>query len=483
MNQNPDLQGAPVADDVTRSLPHAVGPEKSLLSTMLKDPHEYLGIAIEEGLTPAHFYLPSHSTLYEFLLGLFAAGIEIELVDMVQRLIDRGLLDRIGGPASLTDLYTYAPSAGNFRQHLDHVKAKFIARSLIMISNDTIAEVYDSPDEIERTLEETEQRVLAIRDGMTVAKDITISQAAAAVVDAFQREINRDPTAKGLQTGHEEFDRMTGGLKPTEIIVIGARPSQGKSAIMLNWAERISVTDGIPGLIFSAEMSQEACVKRLIFTRAKFALAQMTRGHNPDKGELQRIQRATMEVAAAPLYIDDKSSPPISYMAAKARRLKRDKGIQYILIDYLQLCKSNSKQAQFSREREIAEISAGLKGIAKDLGIPVVVLAQLNRDVDKRATKGKPGMPRMSDLRESGAIEQDADVIGLLHRSDYGVEDKEERAACAGRAGLFLAKNRNGETGPVPLTWVAELMLFESGHPERDDEAPREAPPKSRYDA
>ena len=454
----------PKPDDVTRALPYALGPEKSLLSSMLQDPQEYIGVAIEEKLTQEHFYLPSHSMLFGFLIELFEGGNEVELVSLVQRLLDRGLLDRVGGPSALTDLYTYAPSPGHFRHHLQHVKDKFVLRSIIQNSNEAIAQAYDAPDEVAELLDSVEAKVLAIRDLGSSTKFQTIKQSAARVVDKFKARIEKRPEGLGLMTGFEDLDRMTGGLKSGDMFVIGARPSMGKTAIMLNIADHLGINLSLPGLILSAEMSADALTERLIFTRAKFSLSSLSRGHIPDKGDLMRIQRATMEVANSPIYIDDTSGPSISYIQAKARRMRRDHGIAWIAGDYCQLMKSGTKQAQFSREREVAEISAGWKAMAKDLGVPVILLAQINRESEKRTGKAL-GMPKMSDLRESGALEQDADMVGLMHRPVMQAVDDEEREAMAGRAQLILAKNRNGETGTVYLTFIAELMRFESGQP------------------
>jgi len=217
-------------------------------------------------------------------------------------------------------------------------------------------------------------------------------------------------------------------------------------------------------MVFSCEMSAFQIVQRLVFSRARFAASQLNRGYTPSKGDLQRIQRAAMEVAAAKMFIDDTPGITINEVRAKARRKKRDEDIQLIAIDYLQLMKSRTKQAENSREREIAEISAGIKGLAKELGIPIVILAQLNRGPESRTGKSL-GVPRMSDLRESGSIEQDADMVGLLYRTAYYAEDADEKAAEEGKAELVLAKNRNGETGHIPLTFIADLMRFENGRP------------------
>jgi len=462
--QDPSL----TIDDVTRALPHALGPEKSLLSSMLQDPQEYIGVAMEERLTPPHFYLPAHRTLFGFLIELFEAGTEVELVSLVQRLLDRGLLDRVGGPSTLTDLYTYAPSPGHFRHHLQHVKDKFVLRSIIQNANEAIAQAYEAPDEVAALLDTVEASILAIREGSETNAAPTIKQSVNEVIEQFQKLLKGETRTPGLTTGFEVLDRMTGGLKGGEMFVIAARPSMGKTSLMMNIAEHICMNLEKPGMIFSCEMSAFQLVQRLIFSRARFAMSQLSRGYTPTKGDLMRIQRVAVETAAAKIFIDDTAGISINELRAKARRKKRDEDIQFIAIDYLQLMKSRTKQAENSREREIAEISAGIKGLAKELNIPILILAQLNRGPESRAGKSL-GVPRMSDLRESGAIEQDADMVGLLYRTAYYAETEEEKTEKAGEAELVLAKNRNGETGHIPLTFIADLMRFETGKPAKED--------------
>lgn len=472
----PSLHAMPRAeqrDDVTRALPHAVGPEKSLLSTMLMDPQEFIGLAIEEKLTRDHFYLPQHQILFSFLLELFAAGEEIELVSLVQKLLDRGLLDRVGGPSTLTDLYTYAPSSGHFRHHLKLVKEKHVARALILMAAETEAAAYESPDEIVQLLEDTERRIMAIRDLSMTDRPQTIKQAVNAVIAEFESEIQGGTCVQGLRTGFDLLDQMTGGLQPGNMFVIGARPSMGKTSLMMNIVEHIAITEKVATLVFTAEMDTIRVTSRLVFSRARFAKSQLSRGYTATKGDLQRVQRSAIEVASAPIYFDDTSGPSISYIRAKSRRMAREFNIGFIAIDYLGLIKSNSKQAQNSREREVSEISAGIKGLAKDLGIPILILAQLNRQTENRGggkSSAKAGKPRMSDLKDSGSIEADADIIGLLYRDAYYAEGDDEKAASAGRTELEIAKNRNGSTGAIPLTFIADLMRFESGAPAPEDD-------------
>jgi len=474
------MEHTPTAsDDVTRALPHALGPEKSLLSSMLQDPLDFIGLAIEEKLTPAHFYLPSHSTLFGFLIELFETGLEVELVSLVQRLLDRGLLDRVGGPATLTDLYTYAPSPGHFRHHLQHVKDKFVLRSIIQNANAAIAQAYDAPEEVAALLDSVEAATMAIRDGTVTGNAITNRQGILNVVSEIEEIIRGDRPQMGIATGFERLDGMTSGLQGGEMFVIAARPSMGKTSFMMNIVENVCITQGKPSMVFSCEMSAHQLRQRLLFARARFSKSSLIPGEAPAKGDLSRMKRAALEIADAPLFIDDTEGITINELRAKARRRHRSSGLALIAIDYLQLMHSTSRQAQNSREREIAEISAGIKGLAKELGIPIIILAQLNRGPESRSGKSM-GIPRMADLRESGSIEQDADMVGLLYRPGYYAEDEAAKEAEAGAAELILAKNRNGATGHIPLTFVESLMKFESGAPERKLAPP--PPTRSRFD-
>jgi replicative DNA helicase len=457
----PSLHAPAEAGDHTRSLPHALGPEKSILSSMLKDPERWIGRAIEEGLTRNHFYFPGHGTLFEILRELNADGKPVELVSFVQLLVDRSLLDAVGGPAAVTDIFGYAPNAAHFEGHLAIVKAKHLLRSVIRTCTDATAEAYDNPEDHEALIDRVEASVLAIRQGTELVQGFRIRTGVAAVIDHFQNLLAGKEDSGGLATGYVDLDRMARGLKPGEMFVVAARPSMGKTSLMMNIAEHLCVDQGIPTMVFSCEMTAFQITQRLVFSRARFPMSNLQKGFRPTHADLIRIKRASEEVAAAKLFIDDSSGIFIDTLRAKARRRKREDNIGFIAIDYLQLLKASSKQALNSREREIGEISAGIKGLAKELGIPILVLAQLNRGPEGRSGKSL-GVPRMSDLRESGTIEQDADMIGLLYRTAYYAESEEEKEAEAGKAELVLAKNRNGETGHVPLTFIPNLMRFES---------------------
>lgn len=441
--------------------PHAIGPEKSLLSSMLQDPEEYIGRSMEQHLTPSHFYLPSHGKLFEVLTSHFEENKAVELISLNQHLMDRDLLEGMGGPAAITEIYTYAPTSAHFDSHLEIVKQKKVLRSVIESCTEAITTAYDDPEDVQIFLDQVEQQVLEIREGAESGTEENITDTVKAVMKSFEEFLAGDRGTTGLKTGYAELDRMSNGLKPTEMFVIAARPSMGKTSFMMNLVEHIVVDQNVPSMVFSCEMGTEQIVQRLVFSRAKFPYAKLQSGYQPSKADLERIKRASLEISNCKLFIDDTASISINDLRAKARRKHRDEGIGLIAIDYLQLMRSTSRQASNSREREIAEISAGLKAIAKELNIPVIVLAQLNRGPEGR-TGSSLGVPRMSDLRESGSIEQDADMVGLLYRKAYYLENAEEKEEDDGESELVLAKNRNGATGNIALTFIPPLMRFET---------------------
>ena len=446
-----------------RALPNAAEPEKSILSTMLQDPNEYMGRAVEAHLAPECFYLPAHASLYSVLLELNEQGRPIELISLTQLLADRGMLENIGGPSELTSIYTFAPTAAHFDYHLEIVRNKHLLRSVISSCTEAITGAYEEPEDVSAFLDQVEQKVFAIKEGTDIKGELLAKDLIGEVIEILEQFMAGERGMQGISTGYPDLDEMSNGLKPGEMFIIAARPSMGKTSFLMNIVEEVAVNQGRSSLVFSCEMSAQQIVQRVLFSRARFAMSNLKPGFQITRQELANIQKAAKELADAPLFIDDTPAISIGDVRAKARRKKRDEDIQLLAVDYLQLMRSGSKQAEASREREIAEISAGLKAIAKELQIPVIVLAPLNRGPEQRG-----GTPRMSDLRESGSIEQDADMIGLLYRQEYyddklGKDDHDDQQEDhAGLAELVIAKNRNGPTGNLPLTFIKELMRFES---------------------
>lgn len=448
--------------------PHAIGPEKSVLSSILQNPEEYLGRAMERKLNPGHFYHPAHGKLFQTMIKYFEDGKTIELVAFTQYLMDRKLLDVIGGATAITEIYNFAPTAAHFDSHLEIVKAKSTLRKIINSCTESITHAYDDPEDVQEFLDGVEQTVLEIREANETNDEMDIKSAVAEVSKYLQEFLAGDRGLSGMTTGYPELDKMINGLKAPDMFVIAARPSMGKTSFMMNIVEHMAISSGKPAMVFSCEMSTVQIVQRLVFSRARFEFQKLTRGYQPNKGDLQRIKQASAEISSSSLFIDDTAGISINDLRAKARRKHRDEGISMIAIDYLQLMKSDTKQAANSREREIAEISGGLKALAKELNVPVIVLAQLNRGPEGR-TGSSLGVPRMSDLRESGSIEQDADIVGLLYRKVYYVDNQEDRDEDDGEAELVLAKNRNGPTGNVPLTFLPALMRFETRAFQKED--------------
>lgn len=454
-------------------MPHAVGPEKSVLSCIFQDPAEYLPRAHELGMTPESFYLPAHQGIFRIVEQLAAEGETVEFIALTTRLHETGELARHGGASGLADIATYNPAGMGFDHHARIILERAALRDLIHATNEIQEAAYGMADDVPALIDDAEKTILAIRDRQFCDKPATVEDDIRAILHDYELRWAGTPRDPGLPTGIKGIDEITLGLRPGELTIIGARPSVGKTALMLNIVEHVCIDHSRPVAVFSLEMPRRQIVERLVISRS---------GHNsrndlgpPAKAKLIRVNRAFSDIRKAPLTIDDRSSLTITELQARARRYKKNHGIQAIFVDYLQLLRSKSRQADQNREREVAEISAGLKAIAKELSIPVVCLAQLNREVEKRT--GKHAGPRMSDLKDSGSIEADADIIGLLHRADYQAQNSEGNT---GGAELAIAKNRNGPTGPVPMTYIANLMRFENGAPAEEPETP--AQPKSRYD-
>lgn len=467
----------PPQDDITRALPHAVGPEKSVISSILQDPAEYLGRATELGLRSENFYLPTARILFDAIHEIFTANKTPDLVSIVQHLLDRNQLDRAGGPSAVYDLYNYAPTSFSFAQHAAAITEKFVLREIIRVAGESIATAYDAPDAPWEALDAAEAQMLAIRDQTQPRTSQTRNSALQSILDDVQAMISGKTDEIGLKTGFATLDKLTCGLRPGQVFVIAARPSMGKSALMMNIVEHAVFNLNQPAMVFSLEMSQKELLARLLFSRSRFNPATLD-GRQVVQADLLRIRAAYSAIAAAPLHIDDTPAITISEIRAKARRAKARHGVKLIAIDYMQLIRSTSKQAQNSREREIGEISAGIKALAKELNLPVIVLAQLNRESEKRSGKSK-GVPRMSDLRESGTIEQDADLVGLLYREAYFAEDDDEKGEIGNVARLIISKNRNGATGDQHLAFIPELVRFEHGFPPA--QVPKEPVKSTRY--
>src|SRR3954447_12086329 len=447
------LTGLP--QDVGRTLPHSVEAEQGVLGSMLISPRETIAECVEK-INETYFYVPAHQTIYSYLVELWNTGQGIDLITFTQVLRDRNVLDAVGGAAFVTSLFTFVPTAANVLYYLEIVREKYILREIIAACTESVRRSYEEQDEVNNLLDEVEQKIFAVGEDRFRGQMPGMKEQVMGALESIEKLWERRGGITGISTGFVELDRMTNGLHEAEMIVIAARPSMGKTALAMNIAEHVAISGKLPVAVFSLEMSSQQLVQRLLCSRARVNLQKVREGFLAER-DFPSLTAAASKLAEAEIYIDDSAGLSILELRAKARRLKAQKNIQLIVIDYLQLLKSTTRRAQDNRQLEISEISAGIKGLAKELKVPIIVLAQLNRQPEARSG----GKPRLSDLRESGSIEQDADLVGLLVRPEIYEEDEDARAEKAGEAELIIAKQRNGPVGEVPLTFLKEFTRFE----------------------
>jgi replicative DNA helicase len=444
--------------DPARALPSAVDMERCVISCMMQAPDYAVGLAMEK-LTPEHFSVEAHTLLFDMVVRQFDGGKPVDPVSLTQILHDRDLIGKVGGPAFVSEVYTASPNPAHVAHYADQVQQKAILRNIIKACSDCIGRAFDDQENVGPLLDEVEARILGIRESEESKKGtLTMKERVFKAIDDLEKLAANPNAINGLPTGLKKLDEMTGGMHAGEMIIIAARPSMGKTSLAMNVIEHVAVDQKKACAVFSLEMTADSLVQRLICARARINMRSLMSGQFLNKGDFQQMTRAASQLAGSNIIIDDTPALSILDLRSKARRFKKLYGIELIAVDYLQLCRSTSKRAADNRQQEIAEISSGLKALAKELSIPVIVLAQLNRGPETRGS----GKPKLSDLRESGSIEQDADVVGLLYRPEYYAEDEEEKQEVGGQAELIIAKQRNGPTGAVPLTFLKEFMRFET---------------------
>lgn len=460
--------------NLNRALPFSDEAEKAVLSCILSDPSELLSEA-RTSIPLDSFYHEGNRTVYEALLSMYDLNKPIDLILLTHFLREIGKLDRIGGPAAVSELATYVPVASHYAHYKSIVLDKHLLRRMIHACSLSIHEAHEfgrseQSGEVGQLLDRIESHVLEVNDSAGVKPaDKSIGQHVMDAIDSIEYMLQNPGQLRGLSSGYSKLDKISSGLQGGEMFVIAARPSMGKTSLAMNIVEHIAVDLNTPCAVFSLEMSASMLVRRLLVSRANLSLGDLSRGLLTH-AQKESLAKASRELQKSKIFIDETPGLDIMELRAKARRLHKQHGIKMIAIDYLQLMTSKSRRAQDNRQIEIAEISAGLKGIAKELDVPIIVLAQLNRSVEQR--KGQ--RPVLSDLRESGSIEQDADMVGLLTRADYAggkmeVEDEEKEAAKKGQALLILAKNRNGPTDDVHLRFIDYAMRFVEREPEADE--------------
>lgn len=453
--------------DATRMLPSSPEAEQGVICSMMLDPEQTGGICSDMGMTSEWFHIPSHGTIFSALNESYQAHAPIDVIQLTQKLRDRETLDSCGGPAFVVGLYTYLPTAANASYYAEIVKEKFTLREMIRVGTHFSASCYDAQDEVWDSLQNFEREVLSIRSDKGAKKTKTAREAVMEAIEVIQNVYENKGTITGLTTGFSEFDAISDGLKPAEMIVIAGRPSQGKTAFAMNIAEHIAVDLKLPVAVFSLEMSTSQLMQRALCSRARVNLKRVREGNTGER-DFPLLTRAASQIADSPLYFDDTAAITIQELCSRARRMKKDYGIVALFVDYLQLMKSASKKSMENRQLEVSEVSSGLKALAKELNIPIVALCQLGRDFEKR---GATARPRLTDLRESGSIEQDADLVAMIVRAETYAETDEEKRELEGQADLIIAKQRNGPVGDVALTFLKEYTRFETRARDQDEYA------------
>lgn len=453
-----------VSDEI-RVQPHNVEAEEGLLAACLIDGgREILTDCIEAKIAPAYFFKTSHQELYRALLALYETGDPIDEILLLDYLRKNGMEEDVGGIAAIYAIQNRIETPAHARYFTRIVHEKYLLRRLIRTSRETIEACYEQQEDMSTFIEKIEQDIFEISSGRVTEGATPIREALDGAVNNIQALLSGKDDIDGVLSGFRDLDGMTYGFHPGQMIVLAARPSVGKTSLAMNFAEHAMLPDGgrksAGVLVFSLEMTAEDLAMRLICSRSRVDMKRI-RDRVVSKQDMADIVTTTKELKQSPLWIDDNSSSTILDIRAKARRLHTKNKLGLVVVDYLQLIRGSDPRVP--REQQIADMSRGMKGMAKELGVPVVVLSQLNRESEKENRD-----PRISDLRESGSIEQDADVVLLLHRpkkrdDDEAVQDG-AMPSDVEHIKLIIAKQRNGPIGNVDLTFVRRYTRYENFH-------------------
>jgi len=466
-----DRRSSSAAPTLDRLPPHSTEAEMGVLGCALLDPNQCIGECIEKLKDDGKmaFYDLRHQTIYETLSAMFNSREAIDLITVQQHLKDRQLLDQVGGIAYLSQLQDAVPSSANLSYYLEIVREKYLLRKLITTCSGVVGKVFDYEGNVEELLDEVEKEVLRVNESREQTGIKPIRDLVNHAISTIEHFWERKGELSGLATGFPDLDKMTDGLHGGEMIVIAARPSMGKTSLAMNIAEHATVELKLPVGVFSLEMSAESLMLRMMCSLARVNMRHIRDGFMSE-ADFPKLHHAAGRLSGSKLFIDDSAGLSILQLRARARRMAQQHGIKLFVIDYLQLLNSTARRAQDNRQQEIADISSGIKALAKELNVPIIVLAQLNREIEK----DKNRKPRMSDLRESGSIEQDADLVGLLYKPNAG--DDEDGAVAEEGDGLpvslVIAKQRNGPTGDVHLTFLKPYTRFESAPKFSDTDVP-----------
>ncbi|NLS44707.1 MAG: replicative DNA helicase [Firmicutes bacterium] len=437
------------AFDLARVPPQSTEAEQATLGSMLLD-RDAIIKAIDM-LSPEDFYRDTHRIIFDTIISMYEKGKPIDLVTVTEELRQRDALDLIGGIPYITSLASIVPTAANIDYYARIMKEKAIYRALVKVGTNIAALGYEGTEDVDLALDQSEQMIFSLSqqkgsDGVADIKMVLMD-----TFESIERLYETKGRGTGVPTGFKDLDVMLTGLQPSDLIIIAARPSMGKTSLALNIASHVALNENLPVIVFSLEMSREQLAMRLLSSEARVDGQRLRRGELADE-DWQKLSYGLGRLSEAPLYIDDSPTLTALDIRARSRRLKAEIGLGLIVIDYLQLIQGRARSE--NRQQEIAEITRSLKSLARELKVPVVALAQLSRAVETAAER----RPLLSHLKESGEIETAADVVAFIYREDYYSQDTKKK----NMAEIIVAKQRNGPTGSVELLWRKEFTRFES---------------------
>jgi replicative DNA helicase len=437
--------------DIAKDLlpPSSLEAEMAVLGSMLIDENA-VAVAIES-LNKDSFYKESHKKIFEVVLSLYNSNKAIDLITLKDEMKKIGILEEIGGVSFLTELVNSVPTSANISHYVQIVKEKSVLRYLIQSANKILSSCYGSEGNIEEVVDSAEKLIFDVSNRRPGASYVRIKEVIKDSIEAIDKLYQKKAHVTGVPTGFVDFDISTAGLQSSDLIIIAGRPSMGKSAFATGIAEHAGVTEKIPLAFFSLEMSKEQLVQRLLCSHAKVDAHKVRTGYL-SPSDWPRLTAAAGKLSEAPIFIDDTPAISVMELRAKARRLKANENIQLIILDYMQLMRGSANIE--NRQQEISDISRSLKALARELNIPIIAISQLSRAVESRTDH----RPQLSDLRESGAIEQDADLVVLILREEYYNRTQDNE----GIADIIIAKQRNGPVGTLKLAFIQEYTRFEN---------------------
>lgn len=433
---------------VNKVQPNDTLAEQAVLGSMLvsKDAVQ----AAVEVLKPEDFYREDNREIYAAMLDIYSVGKEIDMITLTEQLRLRGTLERVGGTQNLATLIDNVPTTSNIENYVKIVEEKSTLRNLIKVANDIIKNGYAQTEELDSIIEQSEKGIFDLVQNRNSKGYASMKEILVTAFDSIEKMYQNKAKLSGIESGFIDLDEKISGLNKSDLIIVAARPAMGKSAFVLNIASYVAMYDKVPVMIFNLEMSKEQLVKRILSSESEIDSMKLNNA-DLESDDWLKLGEASGRLSDLPIYIEDTSSLSPSEIRAKCRKAKLEKNIGLIIIDYLQLMESKSS-GNSSRQQEISEISRSLKIMAKELDVPVIALSQLSRATESRADH----RPMLSDLRESGSIEQDADIVLFLHREDYYDKETEKKNV----AEVIIAKNRHGETGTVELAWIGKYTKF-----------------------